>query len=338
MINYEHVDVQDFLVSLDVSNVHIASASEVCFSCPFAGHVSGDENPSAYMNLGTTAWMCHGCKRRGNCVSFMADLENISPMLATRFIKERWDSAFREPNGSMLQEVETLWMKHTISKKVAPRISALFLDQFVNDWYLDTPWSSYMVEERGFDPDTLDLFQCGYDPISERITIAVFDDDDQLLGFKGRSWRGAKAKYLVIGDSPRSRYQAYGFQYYPTSEAVFGLNFAKGDKPVIICEGELNAMALQQKGFHNAVALSGSNVSETQRRLVNKHAEEVVLFFDSDEAGQKGTELAIGAFESDLRVKIVPDHIGDPADMSAEAIADCLENAESSVALSVVGL
>jgi hypothetical protein len=60
------IDVDDFLDCLDIENVTQATTTELRFSCPFPAHALGDETPSAYMNVETTAFFCHACHAKGN--------------------------------------------------------------------------------------------------------------------------------------------------------------------------------------------------------------------------------------------------------------------------------
>jgi DNA primase len=202
---------------------------------------------------------------------------------------------------------------------------------------------------RGFLPDTLAEWQFGYDERSKRLVFAVRDEQNRLVGFKGRALDGRHPKYLVIGDRP-GKPAHYGYPCYQTGKLVFGLSHAlkladpydeDRHRHLIVCEGELNAVALWQAGYP-AVAISGSNFTEDQERLLIRHADSVTLFFDSDEAGDraawgytdsKGQEH-LGAAQK-LRpfigVRLVPPHEDDPASMSEQQIADLIDSSVGSI-------
>ena len=111
-LNFSMIDVPHMLGALKIRNITRATPEEVQFSCPFPEHRHGDESPSAYMNVETTAWMCHGCKRKGNAVSFVADFEGISNLQARRLLREAYDTTFREPEeGSAVKEWDTHFQK-----------------------------------------------------------------------------------------------------------------------------------------------------------------------------------------------------------------------------------
>ncbi|MCH5304388.1 MAG: toprim domain-containing protein, partial [Ruminococcus sp.] len=55
-----------------------------------------------------------------------------------------------------------------------------------------------------------------------------------------------------------------------------------------------DVIALNQAGFTNAVATLGTALTQEQALLMKRYADEVIICYDSDEAGQKATARAIG--------------------------------------------
>ena len=320
-MNLSKVDVVDFLEALDIRNVD-DDGEEVRFSCPFPGHNYGDNNPSAYMNKATTAFFCHGCHAKGNAIYFLAKLEGISPLLALRYIRERYDTGFVE-STNLLTELEDLWTDENEPDMPNPVIV------YKMDPLVGNP-KEYMLA-RGFCEESLEWWGLGFDPISDRITIPIYNHNGWLVGFKGRAYKEEhQPKYLILGDR---KYERYGFRTYEVGKEVFGLDTAKAQNDIIICEGELNVIALWQKGFKNAVAISGSNFTNHQRDLILAYADSVTLFLDDDPAGQKATAKIAEELEPLITVKIVGPHDGDPADLSAADCARLLSEAKSTTEL-----
>lgn len=300
----DKVDVEDMLEVLQVENLRREGRNEMRFSCPFPTHDNGDKNASAYMNVESTAWYCHGCKRKGaTAVPLVAYMLDISPMKAKRALREAYDPAsFKIEDRDIAQELREYVAKQTQAKPsgwLNKEIDEDAIDGFLVDWpaannaWVDGngfPPCDYMLG-RGFLPGTLDAWEFGYDDRTDRIVFPVRDHLGKLIGFKGRSTDGRDPKYLVVGDS-EGKPERYGFPRYYTGLVVFGLHEAlkhlDENKVLIICEGELNAIALWQMGFKNAVALNGSRLTRRQQALVRSHAEEVIMFFDFDKAGQEG--------------------------------------------------
>lgn len=359
------VNVEELLEALDVENVSGDHPDEFVFSCPFPGHSHGDDTPSAFMNKQTTAWFCHGCKRRGNAITFLAEHEDVSRFQAVRFLREQFDSDFREPVGSFASE----WDAHFAPDPAEPSGAPVALDESEAedrsiDWaafaeaaerdesLLDTALG-YMLR-RGFSPEVLDRWQVGYDEISARITIPVRDADGTLVGFKGRATTpDQKPKYLILGDRP-GRPERFGFAPYNGAQVVFGLDRVGQTDEICAVEGELNVIAMDQMGFPDTVALGGSYVSPRHAALLRWHADRLVLFFDSlkpneekdgtpiigprvvpDKAGNEATAIAVEAFERYMPVRIVEPHLGDPADMDREEVGELLRTAQSSLTATI---
>lgn len=346
------IDVEDFLSCLEIRNARQATEKEMLFSCPFPGHSTGDESPSAYMNIETTAFFCHSCHEKGNAIHFTRKVLGCSPLEAIRLLKQRYSPAGINPEAyNMVAEVEKILTREPDATAVMPTLDPIILDRFAVDWHradqappeLLPPALHYIMRQRDFDPETLIDWDFGYDEKSDRVVFPVFDHQGTLVGFKGRTWDPERQpKYLVLGDRP-GRPERYGWPCYHTSRIVFGLHrFAhvRGEPDIIICEGELNAVALSQMGFDFAVAVNGSNFSDTQAKLIRQFGGSATVFFDSlkrdregnlvpDEAGRDGTEKVVQALKPFMPVRVVPEHEGDPASMDQDEVVECLENAIS---------
>lgn len=343
------IDVVDMLDCLDIRNVSQATEVEVKFSCPFPNHAHGDQDASAYMNTETTAWFCHGCHEKGNAIHFTAKLLGVSPLDAINMLRERY-----QPGGinmdavSVREEVRKILDAKDDPLPVLSSYDEGLLDEFSIDWHeawearqktgSSHPACDYMFD-RGFEPDTLEQWDFGYDPKGDRVTFAVRDELGRLVGIKARAYYDRQPKYLILGDRAGRRTR-YGFGCYPKSLVVFGMDKATewieillDDQAahLIVCEGELNAVALWQMGYRNAVAINGSDLSATQAKIIRAYADSVTVFFDDDPAGRDGEEVVVEALSPFLPVKTVGPHEGDPADLSANEVERLLSEAVSSV-------
>lgn len=320
-IDLEQVDVLDFLSALSIRNI-LDEGEEAHFSCPFVGHRHGDNTPSAYMNKRTTAFYCWGCKEKGNAIHFLAKYENIGLLKAAHYIQERYCQGFQEPDSpdSLMLELEKMWT-----------------DKEKNQTYNNSP-VDYNVRKlsgtplnyllgRGFCQSAIDFWGLGYDPISDRIAIPVHNHNDRLIGFKARAYKETQTpRYLCLGDK---NYENYGFKPFNTSQVLFGLNRVLGywketkqiNGPIIVCEGELNTIALWQHGFRNAVAMCGTNFTEIHTQLLLSYAERIIIFTDNDVPGTKAASDIAEALLPYMEVDIVQDHEGDPASICAERCA-----------------
>ncbi|WP_455530105.1 toprim domain-containing protein, partial [Ruminococcus sp.] len=92
------------------------------------------------------------------------------------------------------------------------------------------------------------------------------------------------------------------------SRNLFALNLAKKSKNgyIILSEGNIDVVSLHQAGFDSAVASLGTSLTPEQARLISRYANEVIIAYDSDGAGQKATQKAINHFaDVGLRTKIL---------------------------------
>lgn len=339
--NYlENVDVTDFLETLEAENLQRGSADEMLFSCPFSGHTSGDATPSAYMNDGgkdkskTTVWKCHGCGRAGNAVTFLAELQGLSKHEAALFIRETWAPGFRAPKGgSISAEFEQRLEERLENRNTVDEIATIAWEHY--DRLFSVDWRDAYVQyrkphcppavaylfTRGMTAETLRHWRIGYDEITDRLTIPV-SIDGQLVGIKARTWRDyVKPKYRILGDKSTRR-PRYGFLPYEKSRMLFGLDQARGTT-LVLCEGELDVIALWQMGI-SAVCTGSSHVSGEQALALRDAVEAVTIWQDNDPAGERATwgwedkdhlwhPGVVERLAPHLQIRIVSGHRHDPA-------------------------
>ena len=95
---------------------------------------------------------------------------------------------------------------------------------------------------------------------------------------------------------------------YHKSRTLFALNIAKKSKNrrYILCEGYMDVISMHEAGFDTAVCACGTALTPEQAKLLSEYADEVVLSYDSDEAGQKATERSLGILGSTtLKVSVL---------------------------------
>ena len=95
---------------------------------------------------------------------------------------------------------------------------------------------------------------------------------------------------------------------YHKSRTLFALNVAKKStsKRYILCEGYMDVISMHEAGFDTAVCACGTALTPEQVKLLTEYADEVVLSYDSDEAGQKATERSLALFSgTNLQVRVL---------------------------------
>lgn len=365
-LDLSFIDAKDFLISIGINNIS-SSGGEITFSCPSSDHLHGDSRPSARMNIETTAFICQGCGWRGNAISFLSKHKSIPDTVAQRLLEERYGGDLISPIGDLTTEVEKIMSQEKSNikeKRITP--SEEWIDKFYLDWYNpnwcqgchpnaelykdlifthhcsgcnEQPEYKKYMYDRGFTMKILQSWDIGYDEISQRITIPIRDHLGKLVGFKGRTCKkNENIKYLVLGDTDLSK-SKYGFQTYKKSEFVFGLDRAIEDHYIkcILIEGELNVIAMDQKGYNNVIGIAGSEFSEIQRDLIKEYCTEVIIFFDNDKAGRGGTKKVVEMLSPYMPLRVVQNALGDAADLTKEQIDDLISGAESALLLQARG-
>lgn len=334
-LDLSKVDVYEFLSELGLNNVR-EERNDVWYSCFSDQHYRGDVNPSASMEKGTTKFYCFACGMHGNAVSFLAELENVSPIQSAIWIKERFVGASVPDQETLVENVKKALERKTNQRSHGEQnvlLDEIQVQKRRLDWSSEEAWLAYSgpdvdtndtpiiyMLDRGFSSEILNKFEIGWDKISERISIPVRDADGNLIGFKGRSIE-RMPRYIVLGGPE------YGFEPYQTKQILFGLDKVGKVEELIVCEGELNAIAMHQHGYTNTVGISGKILSDEQCELIKNYGKKVVLIFDEEED-------AINAAKKLRRfipTAIVPDHDKDPADMDATEIAWLLQSQKSSL-------
>jgi DNA primase len=153
--------------------------------------------------------------------------------------------------------------------------------------------------------------QRSYDRFRGRITFPICNDVGEVIGFSGRLLKDEKgaAKYLNSPETPLFRKGNVLFGLDKTKRALIEANCA------IVCEGQLDLISLFEAGITNVVAPQGTAFTESQARVLKRFADEVVLCFDADDAGQKAAERSLDALLANgLIVRVSEMPIGEDPD------------------------
>ncbi len=167
-----------------------------------------------------------------------------------------------------------------------------------------------------------------YDRFRNRIVFPIKEPAGNVLGFGGRGLGPDDTpKYLNSPESP----------VYRKSRVLFGLPLAldsiRKNGRVIVVEGYFDLIALHRAGIEEAVAPCGTALTTEHARRLRRYAQEVVLLFDGDSAGQRAAERGLpGLLAEGLRVRSAFLPAGqDPDDLlnasGPAALQSCVERA-----------
>ena len=291
--------------------------------CPF----HSEKTPSFVVYPETQSFYCFGCGAGGDVITFVKKINNLDYVEAVKMLAARAGMPMPEEDdkvGRMRSRVLA------INKE-----AARFFYEQLNAQTEEAATARRYWRGRGLSDSTIRRFGLGYAPddfgalrtrlkskgyteeemvasgvikrsekgriydaFRGRVMTPIFDLRGNVIAFGGRVLGDEKPKYI---NSPETL-------VYKKSKAMFALNIAKKspDKRYILCEGYMDVISLHQAGFPTAVAACGTALTAEQVRLLGEYADEVVLCYDSDEAGQKATARSLGLFaESPVRVSVL---------------------------------
>ena len=175
------------------------------------------------------------------------------------------------------------------------------------------------------------LNQYNGDLFKGRMIIPFFDNSGNIIGYTGRIVGDGEPKYL---NTPETL-------LFNKSRFIFGLTQAKESIRhsgfVVIVEGNMDVISSHQAGVKEAVATSGTAMTEQHLKILNRLTDDIRLAYDGDEAGVKAAERAINlANNLGINLKIISGYDGakDPDELiqkSPEAWAKCVEKCEPAI-------
>mgnify|MGYP000022192365 CR=1 FL=1 len=132
---------------------------------------------------------------------------------------------------------------------------------------------------------TIDERRGGSDKFWNRVMFPIMDVNNRVIGFGGRVMGDGSPKYLNSKET----------KLFDKSRNLYGLNFARSSrkKEIILCEGYMDVISMHQAGFTNAVASLGTALTSGHASLLKRYTQEVLLLYDSDDAGVRAALRAI---------------------------------------------
>jgi DNA primase len=144
-----------------------------------------------------------------------------------------------------------------------------------------------------------------YDRFRGRLMFPICDEQGRVIGFSGRVLSGDEktAKYVNSPETPIFTKSKVFFGLDKSKRAILDAGFA------IVCEGQLDLIACFMAGVQNIVAPQGTAFTADHARIIKRYVDEVVLCFDSDEAGQNAAVRSLDHLLASglaVRVAVVP--------------------------------
>ena len=294
--------------------------------CPF----HNEKSPSFSVSRDKQMYYCFGCGAGGNVFTFLMEYENFSFPEALKYLAERAGMELPEEElneeakramdeKARLREMNKLsanYFYYLLHSKRGQKGLAYLKDRWITDATIKHFGLGYadiynddlyrFLKSKGYSDEdlkdsalvTIDERRGGSDKFWNRVMFPIMDVNNRVIGFGGRVMGDGSPKYLNSKET----------KLFDKSRNLYGLNFARSSrkKEIILCEGYMDVISMHQAGFTNAVAALGTAFTSGHGTLLNRYTENVILSFDSDEAGQRAILRAIPILkEAGLTVRVL---------------------------------
>lgn len=281
--------------------------------CPF----HNEKTPSFSVTPSKQMYYCFGCGAGGNVYNFVMEYENYTFVEALQHLADRagvqlpkieysreakekaekratlleinklaasyFYYQLRRENGS---QAYAYLINRGVSEDTIKKFGLGYSDKYSDDLYKFLKSKNYsddLLRESGL--FNVDERHGMYDKFWNRVIFPIMDVNNRVIGFGGRVMGDGKPKYL---NSPETK-------IFDKSRNLYGLNIARTTRKnyLILCEGYMDVISMHQAGFTNAVASLGTALTSGHASLLKRYTQEVLLLYDSDDAGVRAALRAI---------------------------------------------
>ncbi len=278
--------------------------------CPF----HKEKTPSFNVNPQKQIWHCFGCGAGGDVFTFVMKYENLDFVGSVRRLAERagikleYEERASEPGRDVkesllkLHDVAANFFHHNLMKERSATVAREYLkkrqitSEVAQKWrlgYSPDKWDGLIQHAAGKKCSAELLETAGlalrresadgfYDRFRGRLMFSICDEQGRTVGFSGRILTDEKdqPKYVNSPETPIFQKGRILFALDKAKRAIIEETF------VIVCEGQIDTISCHEAGIENVVAPQGTALTEQHARILKRYAEEAVLMFDADAAGQ----------------------------------------------------
>lgn len=296
--------------------------------CPF----HNEKTPSFTVYPESQSFYCFGCGSGGDAVTFLRKIENLDYIDAVKALADKagmtmpdeggYDKTISDKRRRILEanraaaryfhsclmapegrEALEYLLRRGLTKKTiasfglgfAPNSWHSLIDHMRSLGFTRQELVSANLANESIKNDRKNV----YDNFRNRLMFPVIDIRGNVVAFGGRVLDDSKPKYINTSDT----------LVYKKGQGIFALNLAKNgnsDRKLILAEGYMDVIALHQAGFTNAVACLGTALTKEQAGIIARYADEVILSYDNDGAGQAAANRAIQIFsKTGIKIRVL---------------------------------
>ena len=279
--------------------------------CPF----HNEKSPSFNVYPENNSFYCFGCGAGGDVITFIRKIENLDYIEAVKMLADRVGlqmpeqgvddsmSRLRQRVLEINRESARFFHSALLSPEGKPgldyfarrRLPMKMIRHFGLGWAPESRFALVNhLRSKGYSEREMIAANVAVetrsgramDRFHARVMFPIIDLRGNVVAFGGRILTNEKPKYINTSDTP----------VYHKSSGLFAMNFAKNaleNDRIILAEGYMDVISLHKAGIENAIASLGTALTAEQARIIARYAKEVVICYDSDEAGQKAAQRAI---------------------------------------------
>ncbi len=289
--------------------------------CPFPDHQ--EKTASFSVSDAKQVYHCFGCKKSGNIFRFLQDYNGMSFPEALEYLADKngipipQDTSDNKDQNTLNFDKKKLMLK-------ANKLTAEFYQETLKRAPADSPIKQYVLK-RKLKPETIEEFQIGYSPTEweslahhlskhnislalaeevklvkarkenngyfdlfrDRLMFPIHSASGEVLAFGGRIHDQGEPKYL---NSPETYVFSKGKVLYGLAQTA---KYIRTEDCAVIVEGYMDLVSLYQSGIKNIAATMGTALTPEHAKLLKRMTTNVVVLFDSDEAGQNAAERSL---------------------------------------------
>jgi DNA primase len=312
--------------------------------CPF----HNEKTPSFFVSPDRGSYYCFGCQAKGDIFTFVQEFEGLDFVGSLKVLADRAGVVLEKYNKEDKSEKDMLF---------SVLEQAVF---FYEKKLSDNPKALEYLKNRGISEETIKDFRIGfapaewrelfeyllsrgvkegemlsvglikrkdgvigqgtdsyYDTFRGRVVFPINDSSGRVVGFSGR---------ILIPDEKSPKYlNSPETQLFNKSETLFGLDKAKKNIRLkdysVLVEGQMDLVMMHQVGIVNAVASSGTALTEKHLVKLKRLSNRIIMAYDGDSAGfhasDRSAQIAL-SLGMELKVAEMPKG-KDPADLAKES-------------------
>lgn len=273
--------------------------------CPF----HNERTPSFCVNPIKQNYFCYGkCQKGGDVYNFLQEYEGMTFIEAVKYLAEKVNVKIDddyEKNSEYMKNNEILYslfkdvanyyykclfsdegkvaleylIKRKVKKETIKKFGLGYAPKSFGNVYA-------LMTEKGYEEKILlmsGLFKKNdkgiYEFFHNRVMFPMVDVQGHVISFQGRVLDDSTPKYIHPTDQDNP--------IFKKSKSLFAMNFAaKTNRDfIILCEGNMDVISINQAGYENAVASWGTAFSMDQANMIKRKVKKVYLSQDTDEAG-----------------------------------------------------